>query len=120
MYKSKLEISNKNRKSLEFKLQEFLAKHRKIHCKALGRKVSLGKLPQIIIRRNSSVARRLKRFFVTMDILKNEKDYFVRKKRGCLEYEIKGLDKNGNEVYIHLREELSTGKDKVLVFLSCY
>lgn len=120
MYKSKLTISNKNRKTLEAKLQKFLVSNKKIHCKALKRKVSLEKLPRAITKRKSSATKRLQCFFVAIDTLKNEKSYIMRKRNGCLEYEIKGLDKNKKVVGIHLREELVAKKDKVLFFISCF
>lgn len=120
MYKSKLEISNKNRKILEFKLNEFLMFNKKIHCKALRRKISLFKLPQAITKRRSSATKRLQCFFVAVDILKNEKEHLVREAGGCLEYEIKGLDRSGKVVRAHLREELIAKKDKILFFVSCF
>lgn len=120
MYRSKNKISTKNKVLLEKELTIFLEKNKCIYCKALKRKVYLDKLPMAITGRKKSVTRRLKRFFVAIDILKNEKKCTFREQGKNLEYEIVGLDYNSNKVVIHLREELNTAKNRILFFVSCY
>ncbi len=120
MYKSKIEISKKSKKILTVKLLEFLASHSKTYCKALKRSISLSKLPDAILKRKESSTSRLQRIFVAFDILKNEVDVTARESKGCLEYEIIGKDRDGKIIYIHLREELSLTKDRILFFVSCY
>lgn len=120
MYKSNIAIYTINKKALLVLLNDFLKPHKKIHCKALKRKVSLEKLPEAIVKRKLSATRRLQCFFVAIDILKNENRYAVRKNKGCFEYEIKGSDRNGVKVTIHIREEIDNHKNKALFFLSCY
>lgn len=120
MYKSKIPISKKSKEILAKKLEEFLASHQKIYWKSRKRTISLKKLPEAILKRKQSATWRLQRFFVALDILKNESLFSVREKNGCLEYEIMGLDQNNKKVTIHLREELSIRKDRVIFFVSCY
>ncbi len=120
MYKSKIKTSTESRASLERKLKIFLNKNSKIYLKCLKRNVSLDKLPSVILKRKTSATARLQKFWVAIDIMKHEKKYKVRLCKGCLEYEIMGFDCFGEKVYIHLREELSLNKDKILFFISCY
>jgi hypothetical protein len=120
MYQSKIAISKKTKRILTVKLNEFLTAHQKTYCKALKRPVSLDKLPEAILNRKESSTTRLQKFFVALDILRNETRCMARENKGCLEYEIKGLDRTGKTIYIHLREELSIKKDRVLFFVSCY
>ena len=119
-YQSKIAISQKSKQVLTKKLLLFLEKNHKTYCKALKRKVFLDKLPDAIIERKQSATHRLQCFFVAIDILKHETTSSVRERSGCLEYEIIGTDCNGKKVYVHLREELSIKKDRVLFFVSCY
>ncbi len=120
MYKSQLAIESKAKAILIRKLDKFLKNNQKVYCKSLKRTVFLDKLPDAILKRKQSATKRLQRFFVSIDILKNQKKYFIREYKGCLEYEIIGLDQNNKKVYIHLREELSIKKDRMLFFISCY
>ncbi len=120
MYKSKIRISTETKNKLVKKLNDFLVKNKKIYCRSLKRKIYLNKLPETIIRRKTSASKRLQRFFVAIDILKHEKKFKVRENKGCLEYEIIELDSLKNKVYIHLREELTLKKDRILYFVSCY
>jgi len=78
MYKSKIVVSTKTKQELINRLNEFLKKNKSIRCKSLKRRVHLTKLPEILINRHSSYTHRLKRFFLAIDILKNEKKYLAR------------------------------------------
>ena len=119
-YKSKKKVSQKNKKNLVKDLDNFLLGFNKIYCKALKRTVSLSKLPNCLLQRKTSATDRLQKFWVAIDILKHEKKFRVRENKGCLEYEISGMDILGQKIYIHLREELSLKKDRILFFISCY
>lgn len=122
MYKSKIYISKDSKGVLKNQLADFLKieENQKLYCKALKpRRVSLSKLPEALTGRHST--RRLKCFFVAVDILKNAgKDSCKSSSRGkSLHYEITGQDANGREVVVHLREEKDT-KDRVLYFVSSF
>ncbi len=69
--------------------------------------------------RKSSETYRMQRFFVAIDILRNEKNYKVNFENDK-EFEVLWLDKNWKEVRIHIREEISSHKNKVLYFVSCF
>lgn len=120
MYQSKQIISNHSKHTLAKRLEIFLQENHRIYCRALKRNISLEKLPEAILSRRKSATVRLQRFFVAIDILSRAKNYTVRESKGCLEYEILGMDLNHEKVYIHLREELSIKKDRILFFVSCY
>ena len=120
MYQSKIRISTENKWSLKVKMNIFLQSHDYIHCKSLKRKVYLSKMPDAIINRKKSATARLKRFFVAVDILKKEKNFTKRIEWADTEYEIIGLDSNWSKVYIHLREEVTSKKDRKVYFVSCY
>ncbi len=119
MHTSKINISSKWKKILLNFLSAFLDKNNKIYCRAFKRKVSLAKLPDAIINRKSSSTARLQRFTVAVDILKHEKDYKVNSENSS-EFEIIWYDQGWKKVTIHLREEISLWKDKVLYFVSCF
>ncbi len=120
MYKSKIKISRENKRTLSLKMIEFLKENQYIYCKSLKRRIDLSKLPEAIFNRKSSATSRMKRFFVAIDILKRERKYKKRVENKMNEYEIIWLDKDWMKVYIHMREELNRGKDKILFFISCY
>ncbi len=70
MYQSHIALSTKSKDVLSKKLHEFLLSHEKTYCKALKRTVSLGKLPEVILKRKESSTARLRCFFVALDVLK--------------------------------------------------
>jgi len=119
MYKSKLIISTKSKKILVNFLNKFLKDNDKVYCRAFKRKVDLSKLPEAITERKRSSTHRLQRFSVAIDILKHERIYKISLENKD-EFEICGLDRNWKEIIIHLREELTSWKDKVLYFISCF
>ena len=119
MYQSKKMVLKQDIRKARSELISFLGRSSdKIYCKALKRFVFLEKLPECIVHRHDA-KRRLNLIFVAFDILKNE-TIFKKKKVGrwnC--FEISGLDRNGVEVCIHVREEVRK-YDKKLYFVSCY
>lgn len=119
MYKVKIAISTKSKKILINFLNDFLAKNNKIYCRAFKRKISLDKLPEAIIERKSSVTQRLQKFWVAIEILKFEKKYTINPENEK-EFEIIWFDKNNKKVIIHIREEKTPKKDKILYFVSCF
>ena len=119
MYQSKFCISSKGMSDLKNLLKNYLKRHSTLYCKALKRKVSLAKLPDAIAKRGKGTKKRLARFKVAMDILRNAKTYTTRVHHGKREYEIVGIDRTGILVRIHLREE-SSSKDRQLFFVSCF
>ncbi|MDA9129107.1 hypothetical protein N9J72_01355 [Candidatus Gracilibacteria bacterium] len=62
----------------------------------------------------------MKRFLVALDILLFEREYTQRENNSCIEFELVGLDEKGRKIVIHLREEQTQGKDKVVYLISCY
>ncbi len=72
MYQSKILISTYNKLHCLNILSDFLQKNRSIYCRALKKKVSLKKLPEVFLQRKNA-KHRLQRFFVAIDILKHEK-----------------------------------------------
>jgi len=54
-----------------------------------------------------------------MDILQHEKHYKVYSKSEK-SFEVVGLSVEGVKVYLHLREEVTSKKDRKLFFVSCY
>ena len=119
MYKSKIAISTKWRIILINFLNKFLKTNNKIYCRAFKRKISLNKLPEAIINRKSSVTQRLQKFWVAVEILKHEKNY-KKNPENEKEFEIIWFDKNNKKVIIHIREEKTLKKDKILYFVSCF
>ena len=118
MYKAKIAISTKWRIILINFLNKYLEKNNKVYCRAFKRKISLKKLPEAIINRKSSVTQRLQKFMVAIEILKFERKYEVNPENEN-EFEIVWFDKNNKKVIIHIREEKSLKKDKILYFISC-
>ena len=118
MYKSKKIIQNKALLSLKGDLYQFLIDNQKIYCSALKRPVFLSKLPDVILRRKSTVKKRLECFIVAIDILRHDK-VCKQNSSNKQEFALLGSDCNGVLVEIHLREE-SSDKDKKLFFVSCF
>ena len=119
MYKSKKNIVSKDFQTLKKYLINFLENHKYIYSKAFkNRKIFLSKLPNAIICRKSSAKKRLTCFEVSINILKHAKKYNINSKNKH-EYSIRGKDRNGKIIEIHIREE-SDKKDKKLFFISCY
>lgn len=118
MYYSKLGISHHGKEILLQRLHVFLEKQKTVYCRALKRKVFLGKLPEVL-RNRHDVKRRLQSFFVAMDILQNCSQYTISHKDGYKCFEMVGKDSNNKKVFIHVREE-EHHKDKMLYFISCY
>jgi hypothetical protein len=120
MYQSNKRISRKNKQILTEDLKVFLKNNKKTYCKALKRTVDLSKLPEAITKRKTSATARLQKFWIAIEILKKSKNCKTRELKGCIEYEIIGLDTNKTKIAVHLREELSIQKNRVLFFVSCY
>lgn len=115
-----MSISKKSWRMLEVFFKEYCEQHEHIYCKALKRKISLGKLPEAILYRKDSATARMKCFWVALDTLKKEKCFKSREIHGNIEYEIVWLDNEWKEVRIHLRQETTQKKDKIIFFISCY
>lgn len=119
MFQSKLIVSTKSKKILINFLNQFLKDNKKIYCRAFKRKVDLSKLPEAITERKKSSTHRLQRFSVAIDILKHERNCKPNLENQN-EFEICWLDRNWENIIIHLREETSNWKDKILYFVSCF
>ena len=117
MYRSKKRISINNRRRLTADLSEFLSKKKKVRCKALGRFVSLEKLPEVITNRYDA-KRRLQAFMVAIDILQHSSSCIAMERRGKQCFELRGCDIEGCVVIVHLREE-TIHRNRILFFVSC-
>lgn len=120
MYKSKQNISTNNKSVLKKELDTFLRHNDYIYCWSLKRKVFLDKLPEAILWRKESVSQRLKRFFISIEILKRSQDYDISIINWCRSYEVIWFDSQDVKVRIHLREEIDEYKNKKLFFVSCF
>ena len=118
MYQSKKTCSTGDLQKLRSYLDVFLSKKNKIYCRALQRKVSLDKLPEVLLGRRDA-KRRLSKFIVAVDILRYSHEVSEDSIDDCRCFEIRGLDANGILVIVHLREE-RVRNDRVLYFVSCY
>lgn len=119
MIHSQMFLSHVGTQTLKKRLSDFLQQKKALYSPAFRRKISLSKLPEAITKRKESQKRRLECVFVAFDILRKAKTYtvFSEKKK---EYEIIGESAEGKVVFIHVREEESSQKDKILFFVSCY
>jgi hypothetical protein len=121
VYQSKGKIQNKNLGSLKSDLILFLSQKSFIYSKALGKKVLLSKLPDVILNRKSTQKARLECFLVAMDILRNSKECTERtNNKKEKEFEIQGLSAENKKIFVHVREEVSLHKDKQTYFVSCF
>ncbi len=120
MFQSKLSISKKTSPILKKDLEKFLGKNQSIHCKALKRKISLEKLPEVITERKSSAKKRLSCFWVALDIIKHNKNFTLREHQNNREFCIQGVSSDKKRIEIHLREEVTMNKDKRIYFISCF
>jgi hypothetical protein len=83
--------------------------------------VLLSKLPEAILNRKSTQKARLECFLVAMDILRNSTDYSIRVNgKNQKEVEMYGMSVDNKQVKIHLREEITSQKDKRTYFVSCF
>ena len=120
MHQSKIGISTKSGSELERFFIGICASQEFVYCRALRRKISLEKLPQSITLRKQSSTWRMKRFIVALDILQFSRSYTKRVHNNLVEFELMWLDKMWKKVVIHLREEYTRWKDKIVYFISCY
>lgn len=118
MHKSKSTILKNTKQALIKSLNVFLKKNKFVRCKILKRNVNLSKLPEILINRKNSTFR-LRRFLVAIDIIKKSNQITIKKLKKWNEYELIWLDRNWEEVFIHIRDEFKN-KDKELFFISCF
>ena len=118
MYKSKSTILKNTKQTLIKSLNVFLKKNQFIRCKILKRNVNLSKLPEILINRKNATFR-LRRFLVAVDIIKKSNQITIKKLKKWNEYELIWLDRNWEEVFIHIKDEFKN-KDKELFFISCF
>ncbi len=103
-------------------IAEFVAKNPKINVRCLRRKASLLKFEKILLSRGPKWKQRARVFFVALDILRRASAVHstCTDKNGFRCYAIKGMAADGTVVEIHLREEVSIHKDRVLFFVSCF
>lgn len=120
MYQSLIKISKAGTATLEKELIRFSEKHKSLYSKSLCKKISLEKLPEVILERVDSKRNRLQCFDCAMDILKNSKDIPIPNIKNKNEFEIKGFSQDGEIVFLHLRKETDNKKNTQIFFVSCY
>lgn len=121
MYQSSISINRTyNKPHLLKLLKKFLKKNKKISFKSLKREVSLAKLPEAITERKRDAKIRLQCFFVAIDILRKSHGHKELTINGDTCFEVHGKDKNGDNVFLHLREEKSEHKDRIVYLISTF
>lgn len=119
MYRSNFGIDKFSKGHLISLLKNFLKKNQKVYCRALQKKISLAKLPEAIVERKQDSKKRLQCFFVAIEILKKSSDYKTTSIKGEKCFEVRVLSREGNMVFLHLREEIKR-KDKVTYLVSTF
>lgn len=120
MYQSKKNVSSKSLSALKTEVRLFIHQNEKVYCKALKRTVSLQRALECLTENPKSAKHRLGRFLVAIDILGKETMHQQKTVKGKRCFEIIGKDRSGIEIRIHLREEMSDQKDRILYFISSY
>ncbi len=115
-----MKISKAGTSTLEKELIQFLEKHKFLYSKSFRKKISLEKLPEVILERKNLRKNRLACFSCAMDILKNGKCTPIQNPKNKNEFEIKGLSQEGNIVFLHVRKETDKKKNTQFFFVSCY
>jgi hypothetical protein len=119
-YISKTSVSNHHKNESTRRITNHLTKQEYCSCKALkGRKVYLTKYTEATIRQKD-VTRRLRSFFVAIDIIKHSHEKIQRTHKGLVEYDIIGHTQTNEVIHAHIREEKDGHHNKKLFLISSF
>ncbi len=119
VYVSDTAILNQSKSEVVKRIQHYLRITPYCACKLLkGRKVTLERYLEANTPRKDAT-KRLRTFFVAIDIIKRSHSGTQRMHNKLREYEIVGYDSTGVEVRVHIREEIERG-DRILYLISSF
>ena len=119
IFRSELRLETLSKKDMQSRIERYCRENKHISCRRLKRrKVYTEKYIEATIPRKDST-KRMRAFFVALDIVKKShimKERVFKKQR---EYEFVGFDCSGTEIRVHLREE-TQGNNKKLYVISSF
>jgi len=118
-YRSEKSVPTTSKVESKKRIEAFVAQNNTCRCRALkGRSVRLTKYLEASVPRKDAT-RRLRTFFVAIDIIKHTHHFSVRLKNKLREFELVGQDRSGVEVRVHIREEMDRN-DRTLYLISSF
>lgn len=119
IFRSELRLETLSKKDMGSRIERYCNENKYISCRSLKRrKVYTEKYIEATISRKDAT-KRMRTFFVALDIVKKSHIVTERVTKKQREYELIGLDCNGIETRVHIREEIQ-GNNKKLYLISSF
>lgn len=119
MYKSKRRILNEPKAALLKKIEDHINQSHQAYCRFAKRNCKLERFAESNKMRKNG-RQRLSSFFVALDILKHQTEsQKIVDEKGYTCFNIRGYDKNGILIEVHIREEIIQ-KDRILFLVSSF